>query len=102
MNELANLGDGVVLHVSELHEHSLWRVEAYVNGVKIISHTVTHREIGATTLNALASAFGQAHVGSSAVNGAIAWSTVSLSKQEAGHMKRLVRFFWSFVRAFLP
>lgn len=103
MGDLTRFDEGVVLHVVDLQEFGLHRIDVYVSGSKMISHTVKGEDVGPTTLNALASGFGVASLSVSAVNGALVWSRANMpTKQEAGHIKRAMLFFWGIVRAFLP
>jgi len=102
MGDFSRFDEGVLLHCVSLQENNLYRIDVFVDGTKLISHVVKRDETGPTALNALAAAFSRADLGTSAVNGALVWSRVNVSKQEAGHIKRIMLFFWGIVRAFLP
>jgi hypothetical protein len=99
MGDLSNFDSGILLHISS--DHELTRVEAWVDGSKIIAHTVRPSETAVTALNALASSLSRAAIDATAVKGAMVWQP-KITKQEAGQLRRLGSFFWSIVRAFLP
>lgn len=97
--DLTDFDHGVLLHIAQ--DTDLVTIDAWVNGTKVVSHTVRPNAVGTTSLNALAQALRAANLSTSAVQGAIVWSPQP-SKQEVGQLKRIVSFFWGIVRAFLP
>jgi hypothetical protein len=104
MSELQDFRAGIVLHITRSDEPAdLWVIEAFADGQLESQQMCSESKVAQKCLNVLASSLHNYRLGSSAVEGAIAWNVPApISKQESGQLRRMVTFFWSIVRAFLP
>lgn len=102
MADALEFGSGVVLHVESLSEHEdLVQIVVQVNGTTVQKTMSFKNDVGTGALSALAQGLSLYGLSSSSVHGALAWAPVTITKQEAGQLKKVVLFLWSIARVFL-